>query len=102
MRKEDCQVGQLIHFSGFYKQDSIYGRIIRIEGEFVYINWLLQDRSPGKPTYSLRFKNQATFDNITLVSQEQILQNKQERINQRIKKLWNNSNWVKNNPAQAY
>jgi len=27
---------------------------------------------------------------------------KKDRVQERIKTLWNNSNWVKNNPSQAY
>jgi hypothetical protein len=44
----------------------------------------------------------ATFKQWLPLDQQNIVVTKQDKINLRIRKLWNESNWVKMNPSQAY
>lgn len=100
MKYEDFKKGQRIHFAGFYGNDSILGTITKVEEGFVYFTW--DKRAESKTSSAGRFRQQSSFDRISLVSAEEEFKLKRHKVDSRIKKLWNNSNWVKNNPAQAY
>jgi hypothetical protein len=68
-------------------------------GSHIKIKWM--DRDYGFGPTSL-FRQPTTFARITLVDPTQKQELQTNLVNQRIKKLWNNSNWVKKNPSQAY
>lgn len=97
MKKSDLEVGQEIILN--YKEQT-YDMVVisKEEGHFLchiknpHRFWFRLDNGYFKVSYD-------SLDNCVLKSPRQ---SPQVRVERRIKKLWNNSNWVKSHPEQAY
>jgi len=96
MIKSDFYIGQKIIFAGFVSgSPTAIGTVTHIKSTFVYFDWI------GPMQYPSRLKAPSTFARMTPV-EEDITSIKNNLVTLRIKKLWNNSNWVLKNPSQAY
>jgi len=95
MKRSDFYVGQrIIYTAPGYRKIQVKATVVEIRDKFIVFLWNTDADCQNK----LSIFRQETFDQMI---PEEIISIK-ERVSRRIKKLWNESNYVKNNPKLVY
>lgn len=95
MKRSDFYVGQKVIYQDLgFEAGQIKATVVEIRGKSIIFQW----NTDGIIQSRLSLSMQATFDQMV---PEEII-SIEERISRRMKKLWNESNYVKNNPKLVY
>lgn len=95
MKRSDFYVGQKIIYTDLYfKKRQIKATVVEINDSSIIFLW----NTESHPQTRLSLSMQDTFDQMV---PEEII-SIEERVSRRMKKLWNESNYVKNNPKLVY
>lgn len=95
MKRSDFYVGQrIIYTDSGYAEEKIKATVVEIKDLYIIFLWNTKSHHQTKLSLSM----QATFDKMV---PEEIIPI-EEQVSRRIKKLWNESNYVKNNPRLVY
>lgn len=96
MKRSDFYVGQrIIYTDSGYAEEGIKATVVEIKDRSIIFLWNTKSLGPHR---KISLSMQATFDKMV---PEEIIPI-EEQVSRRIKKLWNESNYVKNNPRLVY